>query len=342
MTDVMICRSAPYAKFDVREHVPGKILAIWPASGPADATESGVAVSEFLPALADPGYWSDVDCLVPGKSLHQWLPPVLQRSLLRAGEVAAGRPLRGSPDDMAQTAAPQPIEDALATWLVATVRDIDGGALPLAFSELRYLVVSGGYRSAALAKVLHAIAPGKRFANIADVGAGIGMIPLLLSAEPAIAVRSVCLVEPRADYVQTGRALWSRAAGPGLSVEFQQNSAEAAILGDGRDAIFFGQCFYLIKESQRNDVVARVSQALAADGSLIVNEAVRSDPGAPDPQWDARNPKILRLPELVDALSAIGEVSVLRHGSDWQQPEDPRALSASEIGFDSFFAVGRR
>ncbi len=341
MADVIICRTAAYAKYDVREHVPAKILAMGPALQPTEAVEGGPIVSEYFTALADPGYWSDVDRLALGKSMHSWLPATMLRALLRASEIAAGRPLLVSAEDGAQPAAVPAIERALAAWLVATVGRVGVAAEALDLQEFTYFVVSGAHRAGALRKVLHARAPEKRFANIADVGAGIGMIPLLLAADPAMAIRSVCLVEPSGKFVQPGETLWTLAAGPDLAFEFQQSSAEAAVLPGGRDLIFFGQCFYLIEESRRSEVVAQVSRALADGGQLIVNEAVRSDPATADPEWDKRYPNCLRLPQLIEELSTIGEVSVLRRGSDWQRPEDPRSLSAAEIGFDSFFAVSR-
>lgn len=340
MTEVMICRSAAYAKYDAREHVPGKILAMGPVSEPATADGGGPVVSEYFPALADPGYWSDVDRLTLGKSMQPWLPSSLLGSLLRAGEVAAGRSLRTA-EETGQSPASQTTERAVAGWVVATSRSVRDD--PKGLQELSYLVVSGGYRSEALRKVLRALDPGKRFAAITDIGAGLGFIPLLLAAaEPPVGVRSVSLVEPNEKYLNWGRELWSQAAQPSLAVEFQHRSAEAAVLTRERDLIFFGQCFYLIPESGRADVLTRVSEALASGGYLIVNEAARSDPAKPDAEWDNRYPTCLTLPRLVEHLSAIGAVGVLRQHSDWQQLEDPRSLSAVEIGLDSFYAVRRR
>lgn len=337
MTEVMICRSAAYAKYDTREHLPGKILAMGPVSEPAP-TDSPIA-SEYFRALGDPGYWRDVDRLMLGKSMHPWLPTSLLRSLVQAGEVAAGRPL-GTGQDAGQSAAAQPIESALANWLVATSSCVRNDAKGLA--ELTYLVASGGYRSEALRKVLCALASGKRFAAITDIGAGIGFVPLLLAAaETPVGVRSVCLVEPNEKYVDWGQQLWSLAAAPPVAFEFQHSTAETAVLAGGQDLIFFGQCFHLVGENRRSDVLARVSQSLSPGGYLIVNEATRSDPAAPDAQWDNRYPICLTLPRLVDHLSAVGAVSVLRHHSDWQQMEDPRSLSAVDIGLDSFYAVSR-
>lgn len=342
MTQAMICRSAAYAKFDMRGHAPEKILAIWPAAPGAAVTEDdGAEVAEYFPALADPGYWAGIEQLTLGKSMHGWLPPVLLRALVRAGEIAAGRPLdAGHSDQPAATAA---IERALAIWLAETVSRLGrGGPEPLDFNEFRYLVASGGHRAGALVKVLQALAPDKPFASVADVGTGLGMIPLLLAAEPALAVRSVCLIERRAKYVRPGEALWRLAHGPDLSFEYQESRAEVAALGAARDLIFFGQCFYLIEQSQRSDMVAAVSRALAEGGYLIVNDAVRPAPAAPDPDWDRRYPDCLTLPELIEELSKIGGVSVVRRTSDWQEPEDPRSLGAAEIGLDSFFVARRR
>lgn len=338
MAEVMICRSAASAKYDTREHVPGKILAMGPVSEPVPVGGDPV-VAEYFRALGERGYWSDVDRLTLGNSMYPWLPPSLLRSLLGAGELAAGRPL-GTAEAAGQSPAAPPIERAVASWLVATAGSVRDD--PKGLGELTYLVASGGYRSAALRKVLGALAQGKRFADISDIGAGVGFVPLLLAAaEPLVGVRSVCLVEPHEKFLDWGEALWSRAAQPPLSFEFQHRSAETAVLAGGRDLIFFGQCFYLIPEDRRADVLARVSQALGAGGYLIVNEATRSDPAIPDAQWDERYPSCLTLPRLVEQLSAIGPVGVLRQHSDWQLLEDPRSLSAVELGLDSFYVVRR-
>jgi predicted O-methyltransferase YrrM len=339
MTEVMICRSAAYAKYDARGPGPAKILAMGPVSEPAGGG-SGLPVAEYFRALADPGYWSEVDRLTLGKSMHPWQPPALLRSLLRAGEIAAGRSL-GTAGEVGQSATAPRIERAVASWLVATSGDVRED--PKGLVELTYLAVSGGYRSAALRKVLRTLAPAKRFANITDIGAGVGFVPLLLAAgEPSVGLRSVCLVEPYERYLGWGRQLWSEAAQPPLTFEFQHNSAETAVLAGGRDLIFFGQCFYLIGESRRTDVLARVSEALDTGGYVIVNEAARSDPAKPDAHWDDRYPDCITLPRLVEQLSAIGSVSLLRQRSDWQEMEDPLSLSAVEIGLDSFYVVTRR
>jgi SAM-dependent methyltransferase len=338
MTEVMICRSAAYAKYDAREHVPERILAMGPVSEPAPAS-GGPVVSEYFRTLADAGYWSDVDRLTLGNSMHPWLPPALLRALLRAGEVAAGRPLRTAADGQSPVAPT--IEAAVGSWLVAASEQVRDD--PKGLVELTYLVASGGYRSEALRKVLRALAPGKRFANITDIGAGVGFVPLLLAAaDEPVGVRSVSLVEPHEKYLDWGQQLWTQAARPPLSFEFQHSLAENAVLAGGQDLIFFGQCFYLIPENGRGDVLAKVSEALAAGGYLIVNEATRSDPAEPHAEWDERYPNCLSLPRLVEQLSAIGTVGVLRQHSGWQQLEDPRSLSALEIGLDSFYAVRRR
>ncbi len=322
---------------------PAKILVFGPLAAAAAAAGGGLSdAQQFFVALGNSDYWSDVDELRLGRSLDQWLPPVLLQALAAAAEQAAGRPLgRGGDSPGGDGAEDGTVERALAGWLATTTAAIHAGGDGLTFKELEYFIVSGANRAAALIKVIDSVVPGRPLPRVTDVGAGVGLIPLLLAAEPRLGLRTVALVEPSERYVSGGQALWSLAAGPDLGFEYQQSPAESGRLSKGQDLVFFGQCFFRIEHGRRTDVVARVREALAPGGCLIVNEIVRSDPAAPEPEWDQRYPACIPAPELVEILSGCGQVALLRRASRWQEREAPGPLKASEIGADSFFVVIR-
>jgi hypothetical protein len=85
--------------------------------------------------------------------------------------------------------------------------------------------------------------------------------------------------------------------------------------------------------------LARVKASLAPCGYLIVNEIVRSEPSAPDLEWDKRYPTCLPLSEIIAILSDCGKVGVMRRASSWRTADNPALFTAVEIGSDSFFVV---
>lgn len=293
----------------------------------------------FLPLVGHPEGWRDVDQLVVGQSLSTTIPRYLLRAFVTLAELAAGRSLEAEGDQGSEGGIKEWLSPTLATWLMDVARKLEEGGKGVTLGELEYFLLSGCIRAKALLKVIDRVAPGCKLYKWADIGTGIGFIPLVVAASEGLEVREVSLVEPVEKFALCGQDLWRSVSKHGVNFEFRTCNAEEVALEREQDLIFLGQCFFRISPQRRKDVIKKLSGTLSPIGKVVLNEIVRSVEGSSDPEWDERYAKCLRVDELVEAFGDFGPMRVLRRKSDWQKLEVVDGLRGVDMSSDSFFVA---
>lgn len=225
----------------------------------------------------------------------------------------------------------------LGKWLASEVLGAsvqEGNTPEVSEKELAYFVASGSYRAYALKKVLRRFMDSTTFRTMTDVGAGIGLISWLVAADPQFDVGVVTLVEPLARYDAATRRLWGLRAAA-TAVHQTRSKAEEYISAEAQDLFIFCHCLFRMVPEHRRGVMRNAWEALRPGGLLVVNEVVqRPSIGANSTPGVA-----LTLPELLELFHDFREPDVFVRRDGWSTPHDTMAITAAELGSDSFFVV---
>jgi SAM-dependent methyltransferase len=223
----------------------------------------------------------------------------------------------------------------LGRWLVDSLRTSDESMqIAPSLKEMEYFIGSGAYRAQALAATLRAGFENRAYRAAMDIGAGIGMLPYLVT--PLFGVEQVTLVEPLARYEQTARSLWQTTLD--VEMNFLEMTAEqqcaATDIHNPVDLIIICQCFFRVSAPRRKEVLARAWETLRPGGVLAMNEILdngnRTGPGGAP----------LLPPEEITALFAdLAQPRVYLGRDRWQKGHLISDLDRSAFVSDTFIAA---